>query len=71
MGENSWASPNWKHNEQPECVLDDALYNGILCDNTVQVRRIAFWGGKPDHFYAMEMKIAQYDRNVVDLMTDA
>ena len=58
LGENSWASPGWKHNEQPECTVDDPIYNGIICPNTVEVRRVAFWGGLPGHFDGMEMKIA-------------
>ena len=69
LGENSWATPGWKHNEQPECTVDDPVYNGIVCPNTVQVRRIAFWGGSPSHFDGMEMKIAQYERSDTSEMT--
>lgn len=39
LGENSWATPNWIHNRQVECSLDqEDLYDGMICDNTVQVR---------------------------------
>ena len=43
-GADSWATPYWKHNaKQAECTTTEdekSTYNGLLCDNTVQVRRI-------------------------------
>jgi hypothetical protein len=41
-GPGSWATPYFKHHTQKECVKDMAVYHGMICDNTVQVRRIAF-----------------------------
>lgn len=70
LGENSWATPGWKHNEQPKCTVDDDVYNGIICPNTVQVRRIAFHGYSPSHFDGMEMKIAKYDSTIVSGKSD-
>ena len=69
-GENSWASADWKHNYQPDCEVDDAVYNGITCTNNVQVRRIAFHSGSPDHFNGMEMKIAKYDTAMIEAFTE-
>ena len=74
MGANSWATPSWKHNEQPDCKFDDAsvaIYNGIICPDTVQVRRIAFSGYSPSHFDGMEMKIAKYDNHIRDSFDEA
>ena len=34
-GANSWATPRFRHNEQPECSVDMDLYDGITCDPTV------------------------------------
>jgi hypothetical protein len=70
LGPNTWAIPNWKHLQQPECTVDEDLMGGIICDDTVQVRRIAFYGYTPDHFRGMEMKIAKYDSTDVNAMKD-
>ena len=70
MGPNSWATPYWKHNEQSECTIDDDVYNGLICPNTVQVRRIAFFGSTPESFFAMEMKILKYDNSIRDSFTE-
>lgn len=50
LGPNSWASFYWPHNEQPECVHEPVIYDGLICDGTVEMRRIAFYDYKPDHF---------------------
>jgi len=47
----SWATPYWHHNTQPECVSSLEVHDGLLCDHTVQVRRIAFDLYEPDLFY--------------------
>lgn len=73
MGANSWATPGWKHNEQPECLFDDDVndvYDGIICPDTVQVRRIAFHGYTPGIFAGMEMKIAKYEYSLTSGMDD-
>ena len=64
LGANTWAVPYWPHLMQPECA-EDALVGGIICDNSVQVRRIAFFGGSPSHFFGMPLKIAPYDNALV------
>ena len=58
---DSWAIPYWPHLDQPECTVDEDVYNGIVCSNRVQVRRVAFFGYTPDHFLGMEMKIAKLE----------
>jgi hypothetical protein len=35
LGANTWATPYWKHNYQPECELNMAEYDGLLCNSTV------------------------------------
>jgi hypothetical protein len=49
------------HNEQTECTIDLDVYDGLTCDNTAQVRRIAFHGAAPGTFNNMNIKIAKYD----------
>ena len=61
LGVNTWAVPYWPHLEQSECTFNNATYNGIICNNSVQLRRVAFSGFSPDHFWGMEMKIAKFE----------
>lgn len=46
-GPNSWATPYWKHNDQPECTVDREVYDGIICDSRIQIRRIVFHNYQP------------------------
>jgi len=66
QGAKSWATPYWRHNDwKGDCKVDKEMYNGIICNNKVQVRRIAFSGYSPAHFYRIPMKVAQWDESVV------
>lgn len=42
------------------------MYDGLICDSSVQVRRIAFHHGSPGHFDGMSLKIALWDQSVQD-----
>lgn len=44
------------------------MYDGIICDNRVQVRRVVFYNYAPDIFNLMEMKILQFDDSIVGKM---
>jgi hypothetical protein len=68
-GADSWFVPYWKHLLQPECE-NKPEWGGIVCDGTVEVRRIAFWG-MPANFFGMRMKILQLDRSTESSMNDA
>ena len=60
-GENSWFLPYWPHllwDDQCEYKQD---WGGIVCDGTVEARRIAFHS-MPSNFFGMRMKITQLDR---------
>jgi hypothetical protein len=61
--EGGWATAYWKHLEWPgECTADLRKYGGLICGNTVQVRRVAFHGYQPSNvFRGMDLRIAQYD----------
>lgn len=69
-GPNSWATPYWKHNVQPECEVDLPVYNGIICNGSVQIRRVVFDSYKPDIFTLMDLKVLQWDDNVVGAMNN-
>jgi hypothetical protein len=68
-GAKSWMFPYQKHNEwTASCEkLDNMKSNGasvnegLACDNTVQVRRIAFHGYDPSSFYMVAMHLSQWD----------
>jgi hypothetical protein len=63
--EGGWATAHWKHLEQPECAVDHDVYDGVTCDSSVQVRRVAFHGYKPSNvFRGMDLRIAKYDDEI-------
>lgn len=41
-GPNTWATPHEKHHEVPECETDLDVYDGVVCDSSIEVRRLAF-----------------------------
>jgi hypothetical protein len=43
LGPNSWSTSRWGHNEQPECTLDMAKFDGLICPPETSVRRIMFF----------------------------
>jgi len=59
-GPNSWFLPKYTHLIQSECEDLSETLGGIVCDNTVQARRIALHA-LPSNFFGMRLKIAQYD----------
>jgi hypothetical protein len=71
LGANTWAVPYWKHLEQPECTVDLELMGGIICDNTVQVRRVAFFGYSPSHFMGMDLRITRFENSEISAMKAA
>jgi len=60
-GAGSWAIANFKHNEQPECETNLAVYDGQICDSSVQVRRVAFHDVVPTIIKGRNIRIAKYD----------
>lgn len=42
----------------------------MVCDSSVKVKRIAWYGYKPDHFRGMNMNILKYDSADIKAMTD-
>ena len=54
-GAGSWFLPYFKHLLVSECENAESK-GGILCDNTVQARRVAIFG-LPNNFYGMRMKV--------------
>lgn len=63
-GANSYATAFWQHNVQPECEINLEVYDGILCDSRVQVRRIVFYKYIPDIFNIMDLKVLPFDDTI-------
>ena len=38
-----WTTPYWKHNDWADKCTNDVAYNGLVCDNTIQIRRVVFY----------------------------
>jgi len=61
-GAISWATPYYVHHNQTECEHNATAWGAVFCDNTVQIRRVAFHNWKPDGlFEGMALKILRYD----------
>lgn len=65
-GPNSFATYYYKHLEQPGCVRDEDLFNGMICDSSAPLRRVAFHAAQPSSiFRGMPIYIAKWDDSVV------
>lgn len=64
LGPKSWATAYWTHNEQPECTHDPDLYDGLICNSTVQVRRLHLHNFIGD-LANQSMKILKYDDDYI------
>lgn len=66
-GPHSWATPYYKHHEHPECEHNITYYGGTICDNRVQVRRVAVGGAKPQSVLMMQgLKVLRYDDEYIE-----
>jgi len=66
-GAKSWATPFYQHHNHSECEHNLTYWGGTFCDNTVQVRRVAFHGAQPASiFRMMGMKILRMDDVVLN-----
>lgn len=65
-GAGSWATPYYPHHNVSECETNVTYYGGVFCDNTAQVRRIAFYRALPAGLFAgMGFKVLRYDDDIV------
>ena len=70
QSKKSWATPYWKHNEQPECSVSLDQHDGIVCPRSVQVRRVAFHGYEPGSFQHAELRITRLEPDDEERMAD-
>ena len=57
IGPGTWTAAYWKHLESPECVVDLDVYDGVVCDETVQVRRVVIYNASPGSLVGKELYI--------------
>ena len=46
------------------------VYDGILCDSTVSVRRIVFYNAKPKSLMGKDLYILPYDLDITSQFVD-
>jgi hypothetical protein len=67
LGPNTYATRDYPHLMFPECTLNKEVYDGIICDHTTQLRRIAFYDHQPTKDFQDDyMKIMQWDSNILE-----
>jgi hypothetical protein len=70
-GPKTWATYYYGHHEQSECETNLEDYDGVICDSTVQVRRVSFRGATPGALFdGMGFKILPYDDSLFTGFTD-
>jgi hypothetical protein len=57
-GPDSWASYYYPHLLTENCEYDLDQYDGVICDNSAKLRRIAFYGYQPQSFTMQKIKVA-------------
>jgi len=64
-GPRSWATPFFKHNEQPECSLDEPT-GSLMCDSSVEVRKLQFDSMSPSSRFKLQpMRILKFDDSLL------
>lgn len=69
MGPGSWATPYFLHNDQPECAYLADAYDGLICDSSIQLRRIVFYNYYPAYFAGQPLKILKWDDSLLSAMS--
>lgn len=65
-GPNSWATYYYQHLETPECEHNHEVFHGVVCDNRVQIRRVAFGNAQPTaRILGMPMMVLRIDDDMV------
>jgi len=64
LGSESWAVFAQPHLFQPECSHEPETHDGMICDGTIQIRKIAFHDFDPASFRMTQIKIARWDADI-------
>jgi len=61
LGPNTWATFSYPHLLHPECTEDLDVFDGVICDSSIALRRIAFWDYEPQSLTMNKFKIARWE----------
>lgn len=64
MGANSWATFFYPHLNHSECTHSADVHDGVICDSSTQLRRLAFWSYTPWSMTMQNIKIARWDADI-------
>jgi hypothetical protein len=64
LGSESWAVFAQPHLFQPECIHAPDTHDGMICDGSIQIRKIAFHDFDPASFRMTQIKIARWDADI-------
>jgi len=68
-GPQTYATFYYPFHDQPECEHKAEEYNGVVCDNTVAIRRVAFHNWMPGGLLSgMGFKVLKYDDEFMGAM---
>jgi hypothetical protein len=68
LGPESWATPWYSHNLQPECQGYIEELNGIICNSSVQIRRVVFYNYLPALLNMQPMHLLKIDDAILSPM---
>jgi hypothetical protein len=69
-GPESYASFYTLHLAQKECETLLDVYDGVTCDNSVQIRRIVFYGASPGTLFGMGFRVLNWDDDLINGMSE-
>ena len=63
---DAWATSNWGHNiVDPKCDRNVEVYDGIICEGTVTVRRVVMSNAAPGSLKGRKLFILPYDDDIL------
>jgi hypothetical protein len=51
LGPDTWAVKGYNHLKQKECTLNVDKFDGLICDSSIKVRRVSFYGATPKSLF--------------------
>ena len=71
LGADSYASYWYPHLDQDGCTAESVLYDGVICDSSAPLRRMAMYSMSPAaRFRSMVMYILRYDDDLIAAKDD-
>jgi hypothetical protein len=68
-GADTYATYFYPHLNHTECDHDPEMFDGIVCDPTVKLRRLAFYGYTPGSLTMQPIKVAKWSEEFEEYIT--